>query len=674
MSNSSNHYFPGSSSAPPSQGYSQLTDSSQRPGVSAIFDGYTPTPQPRSLGQRFQPSPVVPPLVSGNKRGAESSFQLGTNPTISRPTASVSVEEQISLSTSGAGMSLMPLPYQSALQSLRVHWVTEVFVLAEGVSDTREANMGIGSLFLAQTYPWRGQPWNAEDQACMNWAVCRVEGIEYGNGVFYFYVAKYLNPYGANGLDRLFSRLDEVYSSTSLAQEMCVLRTPVEDQHRRLLGMAPKGDVKSPRLSDQEYARFVATSEQAQTRKPNLNPGTTSFSDVLFDSPPHEGQSYSSKDDFKIVYDYQGNQHTLRSMYAVKFLSFMNLYYRIMEDKKRDVIIRADTAYDRESWDGAMDLFRLGEADPGMDGPTATLYECYKLDNMPVTLNLEKLDRARLCLWKARDLTWLSIVDFHEAPHAVQDSIKGTDRATRMYLSGCVKGYLAFLRVYFFSQADLLLLRLIAWLEKPDSPYTKPVNVEFVRCRIDRMFVDMWTEVRSSFNGSSRFPGVCDFQRPGAVWLLMARYEQSLFEQISLDEYPHQRFYEKPRGEYYSIRGAGLLEAPAAHSVTPPSRSAYSNSGGTPTSLPGHLVTPLRTTGGKVMVICPYHLARQLQVARNDGTLMSECSYLANCRFPHVDIATLTTAQAIGSLHNCKPSMVAKVTAAVTLRGAEFKA
>jgi hypothetical protein len=274
-----------------------------------------------------------------------------------------------------------------------------------------------------------------------------------------------------------------------------------------------------------------------------------------------------------------------------------------MEDQKREVIIRADTAYERDSWDGAMDLFRLGEATLDMEGPIATLYECFKLDNMPIMLSVEKLDRARLCAWKARDLTWLSIVDFHEAPHAVQDSLQGTDRATRMYLSGCVKGYLTFLKVYFFSHADSLLRRLIAWLEKPDSPYTKPVNSEFVRCRIDRMFVDMWTEVRSSFSGSSQFPGVCDFQTPGAVWILLGRYEQSLFEQMALDEYPHQRFYEKPRGEYYSIRGGGLLEGPTAYLRVPAQRSDQTGGGVSAMVSPGGLSSPTKPAGGRVMVI-----------------------------------------------------------------------
>ena len=666
-------------------GYSQQSSSSQQSsGVPSLFMGYSQSQLPPTNPQyssSFQaPQPVlrsqINPNLAGNKRPAETLVALSSDPTVMVPMAPVGSEEQIALSTSGAGIELMPLEYQGTLQSLMVHWVTETLDFGNGVQETVEANMGIGSIFLAQTFPWRGQPWNTPDQVLMNWAVCRVESIDFGGGAFSFYVAKHMSPFFENRLDVFFSRAGEVYSSDCLLTETLVFRPPAEARQRQGLGLPPQGLISSPRLSATEYARFIkASTVQMETKRgPRLNPGMSSLADIFHETPPHEGTSYSSKDDFKIVYDYQGNQHTIRSLYAVKFLSFMNLYYRVMEDRKRDVIIRADTAYDRESWDGAMDLFRLGEATVGMEAPIATLYECFKLDNMPIMLCAEKLDRARLCVWKARDLTWLSITDFHEAPHGVQNVLKGTDRSTRMYLSGCVKGYLVFLKVYFFSQADTLLTRLISWLEKPDSPYTKPVNSEFVRCRIDRMFVDMWTEVRSSFNGSSRFPGMGDFQTPGAVWILLGYYEQSLFEQMALDEYPHTRFYEKPRGEFYTIRGGGLVDGSHPQTVMSPSR-AYQSGGGTTTHpSPPLLPSPSRGGGGKVMVICPYHLARQLAVARNDGTLMSECSYASNCRFPHVDIATITAPQALGTLHNCKPSMTEKVTSAITLRGADFKA
>ena len=192
----------------------------------------------------------------------------------------------------------------------------------------------------------------------------------------------------------------------------------------------------------------------------------------------------------------------------------------------------------------------MSQVVPGMDAATATLCECYLLDGMPIMYDEEKLDRARLCQWRARDLTWLSVTDFHETPHGLQEQIIGTARVTRLYLVGCVKGFLTFLRVMFCSTADTLLSRLIKWLERQDSPFDETANAEYVRCRIDSMLVDFWSEVRSNARVSKRYPLCCDFQVEGAVWVLLARYEQALFDQMAQDKYPHLRFYEKPRGEY----------------------------------------------------------------------------------------------------------------------------
>jgi hypothetical protein len=412
-----------------------------------------------------------------------------------------------------------------------------------------------------------------------------------------------------------------------------------------------------------------AAKDQPNPKK--VNAGNASMADLFFDSPSEECSSYSSKDDMKLVQNYQGNKHLVHSSYAVKYLPFMILLYRIMEEGKREAIIRTDTEYDREAWDDAIDSYRLGQVVvPWMDGATATLCECYKMDNMPILLDEDKFDKACLCQWRPRDSLWLLITDFHEAPHGLQDNISGTDRATRLYLVGCVKGYLTFLKVMFFSRADTLLARLITWLERPDSPFEKPANAEFVKCRIDSMIVDFWSEVRSNARVSKRFPSVCDFQNEGAVWILLSRYEQALFEQMAMDEYPHIRFYEKPRGEYWRIRGGGKSVNPGAslpriggqssqHTATQkPMPSTHSNQ---PHNLP-------RAS------ICPYHLAWKMQVKRNDGSHMAACQYENNCRLPHVELDTITSTQATGALSNCKPSMVTKVSNAITAKVSDFKA
>jgi hypothetical protein len=275
-------------------------------------------------------------------------------------------------------------------------------------------------------------------------------------------VVGHLAPYGENRRDVLFSRVGELYVAESWPEEALVFTLAGEHYYPTKFRQAGMATVTSPRLEAAEYARYTemrAAREQGLVKK--VNAGNTSLADLFFDSPPDESSSYSSKDDMKLVQDYQGNKHLVRSSYAVKYLSFMNLFYRIMEEGKREAIIRTDTEYDREAWDDAIDSYRLGQVVPGMDGATATLCECYKMDNMPILLDEEKLDRARLCQWRPRDSIWLSITDFHEAPHGLQDKITGTDRATRLYLVGCVKGYLTFLKVMFFSKADTLLARLI---------------------------------------------------------------------------------------------------------------------------------------------------------------------------------------------------------------------
>ena len=556
--------------------------------------------------------------------------------------------------------------FRTTMSVKQAVWVTETLVYAGGTRVEREVNMGVGSLFLTQTYPWSGSPWNDYERDIMNWAACRVESVDFGGGGLSFVVIGHLAAYGENGRDALFARVGEMYVAQSWPEDALVFTLGGEDHYRKAFNQTGMFTLLSPQVSPEEYVRYTAMrTEKEQKAGRTVNPGNTSLADLFFDSPPEEGLSYSSKDDMKWVQDYQGNMHRVRSTYAVKYLSFMNLFYRIMEEGKREAIIRTDTEYDHDAWNDAIDSYRLCPTVAGMDVSTATLCEGYKLENMPLMLDEKKVDRARLCQWKSRDLTWLSITDFHEAPHGLQDRLKGTDRAGRLYLVGCVKGYLTFLRVMFFSGADSLLSRLIAWLERPDSPFEKPANTEYVRCRIDGMLVDFWSEVRSNKRVSRRYPTACDFQCEGAVWALLAMFEQSLFDQMAMEEYSHIRFYEKPQGEFWRIRGGGksVMEGVSQSSSEHSFRQSQ-----LPTS------RPTSSSGGGLTSICPYHLAWRLQVKKNDGTHMGACQYVASCRFPHVDLDTITVAQATGALHNCKPSMVTKVSAAIIAKGNSFKA
>jgi hypothetical protein len=578
--------------------------------------------------------------------------------------------EQASIMKSGVGEVLMPTVFRSTLRIWNAHYLTETIIYADESRDVRTVNVGVGTLLAFLTFHWTGSPWNDYEEKFMNWAVVRVEAVDFAAGTFTFLVVGHLAEFGANGRDHLFSRVGELYEAQSWPEVVLGFTLAGEMYYRKLYKQSDMFTLPSPKPTEEVFTKYKARREALESRAGTpVNSGNNSLADLFLVSPSEEGQSYSSKDDMKVVQDYQGGKHLIRSSYAVKFLSFMNLFYRTMEEGKREAIIRTDTEYDRAGWDEAVDSFRFGQVVPGMDPSIATLCECYKLDNMPVLLDEVKLDRARLCQWKTRDLTWLSIVDFHEAPHGLQDQLKGTDRATRLYLAGCVRGFLTFLKVMFYSHADSLLTRLITWLERQGSLYEKQANTEFVRCRIDSMLVDFWSEVRSNAKESRRFPTACDFQVPGAVWGLLSRYEEALFEQMALDEYPHIRFYEKPKGDFWRTLGGGKG---TAGQTTPAKTNGFGVGDRTQVSYS----TPTRSspTGGKPISICPFHLACKLQVKRTDGTTMGPCSYETNCRHPHVDLNAITATQATDSLHNCKPSMTSKVAAAISTRASDFKA
>ncbi len=137
----------------------------------------------------------------------------------------------------------------------------------------------------------------------------------------------------------------------------------------------------------------------------------------------------------------------------------------------------------------------------------------------------------------------------------MQLHLTGTTRPTRLYLAGCVRRYLTFLKVTFFADADQLWSRLLPWLERSDSPFNRPHHTEFIRAHIEDHLAQFWNEVR--LGGSASTSSDCNFEVAGDVWRLWGKYEELMFMKMDLDLFPHTAFFASG-GEYSKIKTSGV--------------------------------------------------------------------------------------------------------------------
>jgi hypothetical protein len=370
-------------------------------------------------------------------------------------------------------------------------------------------------------------------------------------------------------------------------------------------GIGDQHSLVNPRSSDFPITRRVKT---------RVNPGT---SHSIFDTydDDNEGASF----DAKMVRDRDNNLVLVRSKRASEWLNFQTVFQRAMSPKKRQVIFGDDTSYDQESVRQRLAPFlRPDDTVSHSDSEVSTLFQYHRLQSMSAVSNSDKFKSSLLCLFRHDDWSVLSLVDFHECPPTQPVVFRGLDRATRLFLRECLRGYMLFLTVFFDSRYTHLWTRTLSWLESIQSGGILLFDGEFLRARLESAICDFWTEVRYGESESTLSPGH-SYGRAEDIFKVWESVEDTMFSRIARDPYPHCIFFDG--GEYARLKRSSEKTA----SLSPGQKSDPN------------------------LHICPFHLGHLLKVTSSEGSLMGPCRFQQGCHAPHVDLSTLTISQAISS-------------------------
>ncbi len=335
------------------------------------------------------------------------------------------------------------------------------------------------------------------------------------------------------------------------------------------------------------------------------------------------GDLSDSKDDARTSFVDQDNRlRELKSARMEKYEDHLTLYHRAMDERKQEILVRERTDYSRKVWDEALAPYLEGSVKSG-DAEMQTLCECYRMQEMPIIKDAEKMDRARQCQFLTRDWKNLSVMDFVENPGG-QASMEGNTRGSRLALLAGVEGYLTFLSIVFYARAEELWGRLRTWLRRPNPPNGPHWETIFLRARIESAVVYFWGEVRSGLRVSTRFPDR-SFDVPGDIWRLWADFETDMMMAIALNPMPHTAFRAKG-GELSQIRGASPFESGGQRKEEPKQ--------------------------GASQQVCTYQLGHDLKLTSSSGSLWGACTKGLGCSNKHVELGSTTVGEVLESVRS----------------------
>ena len=448
----------------------------------------------------------------------------------------------------------------------------------------------------------------------LNFAYARIDSITVmGDQVKHFSITftviGHMGKWNKNYGDACFGELDRTYTSSVLPK---IIMVPIK--------VAADKKLKE----HQERAELT----QPKGKPKTFTQGKICFSKVGNNSSAYFGQdesgssdqSTSKSIDSKIYTDEDGTDHQLDSKLATSFSRTNKTWWRIMSETKYNLLIKNMLNYDSVLWDERELPFKNGKGSESTDPEIASLGNIFLLSEMSINQDQEKIDKARQMLFRVDDWKWLSIVDFKLEPSSQSLKEFGHSRGGRLFLIDCIEGVLTFIRVYFYHEAHNLLQRTIKFLSTELTHQRNYYDFNFLRAKIEAVFANFFTSVRNSKTFDILYPSRV-FSNKGDVWKLFDDYENSMFEEIHRDVFPHGMFNAK-LGEFSRIVGGGFNQF---------------NKGLT--------AKPVKVI--KSLDICGFFLRYSLGMSHPKfGTPYKECLFGDTCSFTHTELSTISVNQA----------------------------